>query len=195
MVRLAIIVFFCLPFSGFAEPTWFNGTIVTKDHKVMNGDVFVHPSFEVIILRLKDSVLVLPAYKIASCHYYNTETGINARIIAITDYSLNRPVSKLFEVVVKGNVDVLRRPKFSSIQTHDPRDFDYYTYSNFSIHSLFSFRNSVFPNMLEKQRNKLSAYMVANHLNPNNEGDAILLIQFYNKVIRSEESELITARR
>lgn len=160
----------------------------------MNGDVYVHPSFEIIVLKLKDSVMVLPAHKVATCLYYNTETKINTKLISLTTRNGGRTVTELFEIVVKGNIDIVRRPKFANRESQNPLDFDYYTHFNSSIHSLISFRQSIFPEMLARQNDKLTTYMVANKLDPNDQADAIRIVQYYNKIHRSE-GEVITARK
>lgn len=160
----------------------------------MNGDVYVHPSFEIIVLKLKDSTMVLPAHKVATCLYYNSETKINTKLISLTTRNSSRSVTELYEVVVKGTIDIIRRPKFANRESRDPLDFEYYTHFNSGIHSLISFRQSIFPEMLANQNDKLTTYMVANKLDPNDQADAFRIIQYYNKINRSDR-DLITARR
>ena len=164
---------------------WNQGVIVMPDGKVRQGELAFQVS-EIVLFRVAGEVTVFPANKIRSFRYYDPEQNINRKFVSRTS-SLKR-TSSFYEVVVLGEVSVMRRFNqhvITSREKSDLDDYDYFVCLQENLVPLKQFRNKVYPNLLTSS-SQIEMQIKANHLNPNRQGDAIQIIQLYNKATSAE---------
>ena len=164
---------------------WNQGVIVMPDGKVHQGELAFQVS-EIVLFRVAGEVTVFPANKIRSFRYYDPEQNINRKFVSRTS-SLKR-TSSFYEVVVLGEVSVMRRFNqhvITSRKKSDLDDYDYFVCLQENLVPLKQFRNKLYPNLLTSS-SQIEMQIKANHLNPNRQGDAIQIIQLYNKATSAE---------
>ncbi len=70
---------------------------------------------------------VYPAHKIRSLYFYDRGSNINRRYLSLKEDDGVRSSYQLYEIVVNGKVDVLRRKKMSAFSEHPSElDFNYF---------------------------------------------------------------------
>ena len=155
------------------------------DGEVRQGELAFQVS-EIILFRAVGEVAVFPANKVQSFRYYDQEENINRKFVSRTS-SINRFAS-FYEVVVWGDVSVMRKLShqiISNRKNSDKDDFDYFISFQNNLVPLKHFRNKIYPNLISSS-NHMRVLINENHLNPNDKADAIQIIQLYNKATSVE---------
>ncbi|MGC3945231.1 MAG: hypothetical protein QM762_12085 [Chryseolinea sp.] len=180
---------------------WNEGSVVLASGDVITGQVSMMAGRNVVLVKRSDvesslqkgvtsierrGADVLAAHKVQSVFYYDKQANINRRFIARgSEYSV--PVIQLYEVVLQGSIDVLRRPRSLS-NSPDDGDFDYYVSNAGVIAPLWKFYKEVFPGLDDISRQHLTAFIKANGLRHADEANLIRVIGYYNQLIRSGET-------
>lgn len=177
-MKMLLVVSFCLRVLHVAaqDETWSDGVVVTTDDQVLTGQILYNPSFDLVVFRDHSSRTVVMASKMRSLRYFDASSNINRRFITVQASELSNS-AKIFEVVLDGEVAVLRRSKSGSGAS--PSDCDGYNYffaRNKIIVPLKKFRNKFYPEVKELLRDDAMKL----GLNPSDEADAIRLIEIYN---------------
>ncbi len=153
---------------------WYSGAVVTKENQVLAGDILFHPRYDLLVVRQNDQTSVMIAGKLKSFQFYDESINVNRKFISFSNAALE---NKIYEVVVSGEVMVLRREKNTTVEIpSDEAGFNYYFLQNGSVRDLRKFRASLYPqlrSLLEVERKHL-------HLNPNEPADVIQMIELYN---------------
>jgi len=170
------------------ENTWHQGSVVLPSQEVLVGEISSRGIHDAILFRSNKQVYVLAAHKIQSVQYYDSQANINRRFISIRECNVVWRVHKLYEVVVQGEVSVLRKPKTRSTQPLDTEDHIYYVRLQSEIVDLKSFRSKVYPTLARNGGQMLSLYMFEQQLNPNLSAEAIRIIQYYNALMKEDQS-------
>jgi hypothetical protein len=198
-MRLSIIFLFLL--TGFAANSrsslqWHEAVVVLNDHEVLVGEVVIQPSFDIVLFKAGSERTYYPVSKIS---YINMrEDGINVprKFVTHTERENGRSVVSLYEVVLQGEISVLRKPNGKTLPGFDDAfSFEYFTKHEASVLKLASFKRKVYPRIERFYAEKgLSQYLRKEHLDPSSPADAIKLIGMYNERLPIEGS-LVTARR
>lgn len=184
MKRLIFLFIILLSAIGYstAATKWFRGVVVLQSLKVLSGQVAVHPVHDLVLFKTDEGELsVFPSNKITSVHYYDGEKNINRKFISLLEKTASTKKFTLYEIVIHGDVSVLRRPRFQ-----DPRDevasFDYFVrLKGNNLALLHQFRTKIFPELVRLSENRVSEYVSGSKLNPNKAADAIRIIEFFNR--------------
>ena len=173
--------------------TWYPGSLVTADREVLVGDMGPYPLLDVIIVKTTSGTQVLKAHQIESCFYFHSVENRNVRWVSLPS-GPDQP-QRLFEVVLSGRVDVLRRPKPGSLDAQPGvLDHDYFTEDNDTITSMDEFRTRVFDGLIRRYPSEFQVFLQREKLNPNYLGDAIRIVQHFNEVDRRETTVVAQAR-
>ena len=180
MKNLVAIIFCVIALSTQAKETkWFQGVVVLADGLVLNGELALQEVFEMVLFRDSNGLRVLPAHRVAEVRYYDYDSDINRHFVSI-EKSGPRLESNLYEVVLEGQVRVLRKVKrLHSKEKSDRFDYHYYVAGPRQMVNLKQFRSKVYPDLV-KDHPAIIAYQRRHKLNPNLPGDAILLIGYCN---------------
>ena len=186
MIRLTFLLLLFVNFQSISAklPVWYNGVIVLSNEVVLCGQVAVHANHDIVLYKSGEKVDVYPAHRVLNIFFYDQRAAINRKFISVAQYRQNIEEYKLYEVVLRGELTVLRKEKMYARSQHN--DFAYYIKYKDKILPLKQFRNKIFPSM--RSNNDLSLFMKREHLNPNLAKDAILLIEFYNELVMGSNS-------
>ncbi len=100
-----------------------------------------------------------------------------------------RPVYQLYEVIITGEVNVVRRTKQSAFSVHaDALDFNYFILYNDKLTPLRKFNRKIFPHLISPSDDRLKKFISTNRLTAHHAGNAIRIIDFYNRLIKADES-------
>jgi len=95
-------------------------------------------------------------------------------------------VHRLYEVVLTGAIRVLRKQIGQLFGADDANDFNYFVLYENTLTKLRKFRRLIYPKII-KQSKQLLAYVKRDKLNPNQAGNAIKIIQHYNRHSMNED--------
>lgn len=189
MKKLLLFCFLSFNSMVFAKQTqWNEGVVVLKGAEVQQGDISVDVRFDLILFRRGDSVMVYPAHRIESFYYYDASANINRKFVSLPSRSNVFREHKLFEVVLRGDVSVLRKIKREILSNENPDGLNYHYFIKMKgvITTLGEFRRKVYPQLLTVSRDSILAFVHRERLNPSHADDAIRIIKFYNAGIKQE---------
>ena len=151
--------------------------------KELSGQIAVNSAHDIVLFKTEaeGELTVLPSDRVTSIHFYDMDKNINRKFISIQDKTVAPANYRLYEVVIQGDVSVLRRPEFD-----DPRDevtsFDYFVrLREKEVVSLNLFRSKVYNELVRLSENRVSEYVSNNRLNPARAADVIRIIEFFNR--------------
>ncbi len=177
-MKMLLIGLICLRALHVAaqDETWVNGVIVTTNNHVMTGQILYNPSFDLVVFRDHSSRTVVMASDVRSLRYFDASSNINRRFITVRRSDLAKS-AKIFEVVLSGEVTVLRHAKSGCGPSPSDRDgYNYFFARNNIVVPLKKFRSRFY----EEVKGLLREEAMKLRLNPNDEADAIRLIEIYN---------------
>jgi hypothetical protein len=169
---------------------WYGGSVVLISGKVIVGKMVIDPFLDVVLFEENDERTVLPAHKLRSLYYYDDAYDINRRFISLEERILPYNGHKLYEIVVHGEVNVLRKQKTRFSNPKDALDFTYYVSYRDEVVLLRKFGKKIYP-QLRSSMEKLDDFVSANHLREYDSSNSITIIEFYNRQLRDD---LITAK-
>jgi hypothetical protein len=174
-------------FTQINGQSWSKGSVTLANKHVLTGDISVDTQYDLILVRSGDLVDVFPAHRINSSRLYDSKKDINRRYISLKD-PINPRMSKLFEIVISGEIFVLRREvsQFSTTIEHEALGFEYYVLFENELIALKQFNPKVYPKLKESEV-AVASFIKQHQLSPNNEANAVQIIQYYNKQVVSAE--------
>ncbi len=183
LLLAAIGYFFTVDASESLE--WNAGVLVTVDGEVEQGELAFQVS-EIVLFRAAGEVTVYPANKVHSFRYYDRNENINRKFVARpANYTR---IASFYEVIVVGEVSVMRLLKSQRITNRkksDRDDYDYFVLFGDNLINLNQFRNKVYPDLVSSSE-RIVSLIKEQHLNPHQKADAIRIVQLYNKVFYRE---------
>jgi hypothetical protein len=186
-ILFIIITLVIFPVSNATAQTWFEGSITLADKQVLTGDISIDTRYDLILIKNNGVVDVYPAHRVYAARVYDANKKINRRYISMK-HPFNARLSLLFEIVISGEIFVLRREltRYSTTIEHEALGFDYYVLYENELIELESFNPRVYPK-LKPSEDALASFIKNNRLNPNDEAAAVQIIQYYNKQVASAE--------
>lgn len=173
-------------FCAFARPdvVWYQGSVVMRNHAVITGSVAIDARHDLVLHKTGEQVNIYPAHKVMWLYFYDSAANINRRFMTWPVAAAVRTPSQLYEVVLQGDVMVLRRPRDE--QTTAAIDgYHYYIKNNTGLLPLYNFKRKVYPQLLAETNGMLDAFRKERKLDPMQIADAIRLIEFYNRQVRA----------
>ena len=188
-------IFFCLLLVNSIDVNaqslkWNDGSAVLTSGYVIVGKLVIDPSLDIVLFEEDGKRTVYPAHKVRSLYYYDDSADINRRFISLKDNSALHNRYQLFEIVVQGEVSVLRKQKTRFSKPSDALDFTYYVNYLDDVVLLRKFGKKIYP-QLKSAMEKLDDFVSANHLREYDSSNSITIIEFYNRQLRDE---MITAK-
>ena len=184
-------IFFCLLlvnslYTEAQSVKWYDGSVVLASGDLVVGKIVIEPSLNVLLVQQNNTRTVYPAHKVKSFYYYDDGSDINRRFISLQDKSTIYNHHQLFEIVVQGEVSVLRRQKTRSLNPSDAYDFTYYVTYRDDVMLLKKFGRKVYP-QLKSSMERLENFVGLNHLQAYNSPNSIRIIEYYNRQVRAEK--------
>lgn len=163
------------------------GSIVLSSGEVKVGKLVLHLDHDVILFSEGDKRMVYAAHKIKAVYYYDEATNINRRLVSLKQHLGSRSMYRLFEVVLGGDVKVLRQQKYSLISAiANPLDYNYYVYQNETLIRLEDFRKEVYPRLNAQSGFCLDKFATENRIKATYPIREIAIIEYYNKLQKPE---------
>lgn len=181
------IVLIVLPFALNAEtPEWYEGSVVLKSNTVLQGTLSIHPVYDMILFKSGNKpVEVYTADKIKSLHYYDKNSNINRKFVSIHQRVNAFATNHLYEIVLYGEIKVLRRIASGFADPRDDKNgYQYYVTLGEDLIPFLKFRSEVYPHLINDSH-ALTQYIHVQRLSPNHQADIIRIVEFYNKEVRS----------
>lgn len=183
MKNVLIIVLCLLTVNLFAAEAvrWYSGVVVLRSNEVLTGELSLEPAYDLVLFRCEEKVTVYRAHKILSVYYYDGKAGINRKFTSIQQTASGITSCRLFEIVVQGEISVLRRAAQASFVSEDDAEgYRYYFQSGDQVAGIRQFRTRLFSRLLQSSK-MLRQYMYEKKLSPASTADIILIIDFYNR--------------
>jgi len=188
-------IFFCLLLLNFQNLSaqaleWYQGCLVLANNEVLLGEIAIKPEHDLVIFQHGESRMVYPAHRIKSMYFHDASSDINRRYISLVTLRANGPpVYHLFEIVIKGEVTVVRRHKESLFSIHaDALDFNYHILYKDELTPLRNFNKKIFPQLVSLSDKRLEEFILTNRLTAHHAVNTIRIIDFYNGLITTDES-------
>jgi len=168
-----------------SSPSWLQGSLVLHTREVLTGDVSIEARHDVVLLRQNGHVDVYPAHRISAVYFYDPAANVNRKFVSLASTPSHRPVYRLYEIVVAGEINLLRHERLAAGHSanHEIQGFQYVVHFQNDIIALNKFRNRIYPRLVRAQPENLATFVKDNHLNPNEPAAAIRIIQYYNTLM------------
>jgi hypothetical protein len=186
-------IFFCLLFINFQilnaqSLTWFEGSLVLSTCEVLVGKISIRDEHDLILFEQDEKRTVYPAHKIRSLYFYDRGSNINRKYLSLKDDNGIRSTDHLYEIVVTGKIDILRKKKMSAFSEHPGElDFNYFIRYNDELLALTKFKKKVFPQLQAEPDTRLENFIAANNLRVDLPTSAIRIIEYYNSIVKMDE--------
>jgi hypothetical protein len=192
------LLFLCLLFVNFfsakgTDITWHEGAVVLKNGTVRTGSLHVDQRHLVILLMDNDSsVSVYTPDKISGAWFYDELRDVNRRFCSVFKKGASTRSWQLLEVVIYGEVSVVRCPNDYSGTASDDEfsKYHYYVISGDNIFSLRKFGRRIFPDMV-KVIPSLADFASDQRLSFYRDRDTIIMIEKFNQLKVAESGGLL----
>ncbi len=188
-VKFAFFCFLLLNFQNLKvfSQEWFDGSLVLADRQVMVGQISLERKHDLVLFQRDNFRMVYPAHHITSVFFYDSADDINRRYISLEENAGMRTHHYLYEVIVAGEMDVLRKIKPSAFSTHDDAlDYNYFILYNDVITPLGKFKRKIYPHLQSRSDGRLEEFVSINRLSTDRPVNAIRIIEYYNSIAKTE---------
>lgn len=146
---LLAVVFWMMPADAKEEIKWNKGCIVDTKGRVIGGEVS-HQSVDLVLFRSNNKVMVYNPYHVKSFSYFDEELKISRKFSSAKIES-NR-TSQFYEVVVRGDVQVIKVMKSRGLLTGRPEGFsvEYMIKWQNNLVPLIDFKKEIYPELIER---------------------------------------------
>lgn len=159
-----------------------DGSLVMHNDEVLVGQMHVEEQYDLVLFQHQSTRMVYPAHLIKAFHFYDKKANVNRRYVSLSEPNRKRTEYHFYEVVVPGEITVLRRKKASAFSNHtDALDYNYFTHYNNLLLPLSKFASTIFPHLVTGADEIVERYILENRLKPYRAAGAIRIIEFYNE--------------
>lgn len=175
-----LVIILQISTSGSAKD-WFEGVVFLKDKKVLRGEISVRPDCDVVLFRIGEIEMVYPAHRIVSLSFFDDDLKEKRTFISILTEAGAVRAYELYEVVIDGEISILRK-ELSSWQSYylEVEDFAYFAFLNDELLDLKTFRRRVYKKLLKDHAADIDEYVRAHNLSPYSFMDMVRVINKIN---------------
>ncbi len=178
-----LFVIFCLLIVNYSKaesPEWYSGVVVLKNKEILTGKVSVNQTHNLLLFQHGEKIMVYAAHKILSIRYFDEKANINRKFISIQRKKNQVNIHRLFELVLLGDISIIREPCSEFLYSEDEATgYRYYLRWREEIVPLRKFK-SLFYSRLIGSSELLAGFIHQNKLNANYTSDIIKILQFHN---------------
>ncbi|HEX5171806.1 MAG TPA: hypothetical protein VFW11_21655 [Cyclobacteriaceae bacterium] len=182
LLILALLLFFAGSSLYSKTLRWCEGVIVLNNSEVLAGDVVIEPSLDLVLFRSGEVRTFYPVSKINFVSLREEGVKYPRKFISLQCEEHGKTAFRLYEVILDGDLSVIRRPNGGSLPgTDEVYGYDYFIMDKATIISLSEFRKKIYP-VIENyySEKKLTRFLSKEQLNPWSLSDAIKIINIYN---------------
>ena len=181
-----ILIFLSSQATLAQSPVWYEGSLVLKTNEVVVGKLSVHPVHDIVLCKTEDALMVYTADKVQSFYFFDVQSNLNRKFISFQEKINAFTTHALYEVVLSGEIKVLRKLIADFADPDNHRDsYHYFVRLREEIISINKFRSKVYPHLISAS-GSLSRRINETGWNPNVHADIILIIDYYNREVRSK---------
>lgn len=170
------------------ELEWFEGSVVLQNDEVRVGTISLEAAHDLILFQEGASRMVYPAHAINSIYFYDKAANINRRYIA---RKINHGVQtsyQFYEIVISGDVSVLRRQKNIAFKKNsNANDYNYFTLYKNQLTPLNKFEKEIYPQLRLSSNEEFEAFHSTYKPATNELVNSIQIIEFYNSIVKDGE--------
>lgn len=168
--------------------------MTSNTREVLTGEIALEENFDLILFKQQGQVQVLNAHRLESVFFYDSLLQMNRTFISIREVSLSGSNFGLYEVVVTGEVKLIRHLKdYAATLSSQVDDYVYYVHNQEQLVLLQFFSEKVYADLVVRGGEHLKQYEKINRLNPHHADDAVKLIIKFNKIVRETNSSSMAA--
>jgi hypothetical protein len=186
---------FILVFIGFtqAQHDWVSGSVVLNTNKVLVGEISKKPIHDLILVKSSEGIRALPAHQVSYYRFYDGDADINRQFLSIKSHDFFE-TAKFFEIVIQGNIKVLRRyhKKTAENEVNEAYDFDYFTLYDNTLVPLGQFKKKVYPKLMEKYPIEMSTFISTSQSHHTSTESTFCIIKQFNST--DGKSNLLRSR-
>lgn len=186
-------IFFCFLLLNFHHVSaqsieWFEGSLVLTNGEVLVGKISLESEHDLVLFEQRDSRMVYPAHKIKSLYFYDEDHDINRRFISLKEDDEVRSAHQLYEIVISGDVSVMRRKKAGTYAVgSEPYDYNYFISCQEGVMPLKKFKRKIYPTLKAKSGDRLAGFVTKNRLHADLPVNAIRIIEYHNGLVQEHE--------
>lgn len=193
-MRLSSILFFVFLSVAVQAKTieWHNAVVVLNNNEVLVGEVVIQPGLDLILFKSGDTRTFYAANKINYININDGDVNTPRKFVSLRGDKRGRSTNNLYEVVLQGELSVLRKPRGGDLPDfNDVYSYEYFVKESCDLIKLSDFRKSIYP-IIERyySEGQLLKFMNQENLSPWSPSDAIKLIEIYNDRLPISSTQL-----
>lgn len=180
LLCVGVCLFLSLSDALADSPDWMMGCIKLKNGTDKYGLVQPDLKREIVLFRESDreSMLVIPAASIISLTYFEGSAMRKFRAVSQRDGACG--FSCLFEILLDGEIQILRRPSVETGEQQVAPYFNVYIHHADGVTPIQFFNRRVLPSLV-KSNDALRAFIRQHQLKGNTLKNTIKIVRFYNE--------------
>jgi hypothetical protein len=177
-IFLLCTVVTCLSVRAQVVPHY-KGVIVDCDQTVIQSELAVEPALDVLLYKVDSTVSLMPAHKVKSFRYFDAEKNINRQFVSLR----TEGVYHFYEIVIQGDVQVLRRLKkyASGWEADEGYDYDFFIFFAGKILPLSKFKPISFSALVNVYGERLIDFVEQNRLDLSKVASVFLVVKKCNQ--------------
>lgn len=169
-------------------------SLVLANREVLVGRISLERNYDLVLYQRNNSRMVYPAHQLLRV-FYDKADNINRRYISLKENDGTHSHNYLYEVVVAGEVNVLRKVKPGAFSTHDgPLDYNYFIYYSNVMTPMGKFKRKIYPLLESRSGSHREILCRSTGLRPDLPKNAIEIIEYYNRMARTTTHCQVLAR-
>lgn len=167
-----------------------------ESEEIISGVFYFDEKLDLLYQKLDSRRVSFPVFKLKSLHFYDAEENINRQFIKITsDKSVSKFPYQLYEVVVGGEMKILRKRKLHDYPVSEGEvelsreeetvyNYRYYVFWNGNIHHSNRFYKEVYPR-LTREDGQIAAEVIKDQdYNLRELANVIRFVESYNRLAK-----------
>lgn len=167
-----------------------------ESEEIVTGTFYFDEKQDLLYQKRDSRKVSFPVFKLKSLHFYDEEENINRKFIKIkTDRSISKFPYQLYEVVVGGEMKVLRKRKpydypldpgeeKLSKEKEEVYNYHYYVYRNGVIYPSNRFYKEVYPLLMNENLAVASELLESKDFNLRSLSSIIQFVEGYNQLTK-----------
>lgn len=189
------------------------GVVVLNDNTSHFGHLTFNEDIDLVMIEQGDKILTYSPYQVKLFQYYDGEHELNRIYTAV---EISKPDAyyahhgkKFLELVMQGDITVMREEKLKLRETYDDQDrtailkrnlysdptlvvgFDYYFNKDGSTYELKNFKKQVLPLMADHQQ-EVERFIKENKFDLSSWEDQYEVINYYNDLKSKQQNQVVT---
>ncbi|MDN5212449.1 hypothetical protein QQ020_10350 [Fulvivirgaceae bacterium BMA12] len=195
---ILLIIFWLAGHAGLSRDlNWYEGTVIFVNQTQKTGELHLNMDLGLLLIKESNGIKTFPAFKVKYVELYDDKMAKMRSFISLP-YKSSRfnQASNLFEVVLQGELFVLRRQqntfdmvletnltgKYPNPNPFDKEHYVYYLYDGFQLTKLRHLNKKRLSSLVEKYGIEVDSYAKRKRINYKDTFGRIQVIAYYNAI-------------